>query len=299
MKLRAASRSIFSSARTIIPPTNSKRLLDRSNSSSTSTVIESSSSSQNDDLLSFQRSIGSDYQAGEMPEFFKDIDWTVQAEELNTLQEQEDAQRWRLDYYEETIGSDEMADYLDYSLSELPSDKTMLKEVIEDTTPEAKKEKQVMPAIQYAEGTITSPAAPDPTKLQAAPRRRTQIRRIPILDCDIHPYQPVVKPATSPHAKLQPHHFPLLSRYDWRLSSPLPRRITRHTDILTPPSLRFPLSTGSTRQGNGKLVGVGLTPAEEAVRVGKVGSSDRWGWKVPVENSEKGEWLSHLHWRKG
>ncbi|GAA6019068.1 hypothetical protein JCM10207_006307 [Rhodosporidiobolus poonsookiae] len=104
----------------------------------------------------------------------------------------------------------------------------------------------------------------------------------------LSPYVPLPAPTASsctPSAPLEPHHSPLLSRHDWRLSSPL-RRFLRST----PPPLWSQEETATLPLGHGRLVGVGV----EAARIARKGTSreeEQWGWKVRVPaERERGEW---------
>lgn len=131
------------------------------------------------------------------------------------------------------------------------------------------------------------------------PKKRLALEpQIPTLrekqtDSIITPYQPFL-PLSTPR---QPHDFPLLSRSDWRLLSPvLPR--TRYGE---PPDLyERPLSDSAglfkvngdgllaNSAGHNKMIGVGLDPVREAARFfGTQG--EEWGWKeriVPVPGSD-------------
>lgn len=129
----------------------------------------------------------------------------------------------------------------------------------------------------------------------------------------IRPFVPFGFPTYDP---IQPHEIPLTSRNDWRLSSPLTRL---HRDLkvkpppprlsifskfkdppIVPPSLWFarPGYPNSALQGMNRLVGVGLEPSEEGNRWAKE-SHEKWGWRTPVPDSEKGEWIALDEWRKG
>lgn len=109
--------------------------------------------------------------------------------------------------------------------------------------------------------------------------------RVQQTDSRITPYQPFLALSTPP----QPHDFPLLSRSDWRLLSPvLPR-----TQLDEPPDLYEPLSDpaglfktdGSqlltTSAGHNKMIGVGLDPFREAARYFGTEGED-WGWKKRI-----------------
>jgi hypothetical protein len=104
----------------------------------------------------------------------------------------------------------------------------------------------------------------------------------PLFPCPVHP---------SP----QPHELPLVSRSDWRLSSPL-RRYLRSN----PPSLYSRLENDTKAQGHNRFVGVGV----ETCRISKshrsrdVEGSEPWGWKTKVKESERGGWASADLYRK-
>ncbi|GAA5871027.1 hypothetical protein JCM8547_005335 [Rhodosporidiobolus lusitaniae] len=84
---------------------------------------------------------------------------------------------------------------------------------------------------------------------------------------------------------IEPHHHPLLTRTDWRLSSPLRRYLRTH-----PPPLFSLSETATMPLGHGRLVGVGT----DAARIGRKGVSrgeEQWGWKVKVPaEREMGGW---------
>ena len=138
-------------------------------------------------------------------------------------------------------------------------------------------------------------------------------RKVSKLVTPIRPFVPFGFPTYDP---IQPHEIPLTSRNDWRLSSPLTRL---HRDLkvkppppklsilskfkdppIVPPSLWFARAgfPNSALQGMNRLVGVGLEPSEEGNRWAK-DSHEKWGWKTPVPESEKGEWIALDEWRKG
>lgn len=101
-----------------------------------------------------------------------------------------------------------------------------------------------------------------------------------------HPLPPAESEAESqsdPHPLPQPHHLPLLSRTDWRLSSPARLKLHR-----SHPLPLWSLRETSTRTGGqNRLVGVGPSPA----RVGRFRKGEEaWGWKGKVPEGEKGTW---------
>ncbi|GAA5936152.1 hypothetical protein JCM10213_004695 [Rhodosporidiobolus nylandii] len=99
------------------------------------------------------------------------------------------------------------------------------------------------------------------------------------------PYMPLSLPTPSPpSAPVEPHHTPLLTRQDWRLSSPL-RRFVR----TSPPPLFSTEETATMPLGHGQLVGVG-TGAARIARRGTSRTEEQWGWKVRVPEKEKGGW---------
>ena len=103
----------------------------------------------------------------------------------------------------------------------------------------------------------------------------------------IRPFVPTPRPA-DPDEPLQPHHFPLTSRHDWRLSSPL--RKPSRTRPAFPPSLwqAGPLAL----QGHNRFVGVGVEAGRSARGWAAMRREEAWGWKVKVPESERGEWSS-------
>ncbi|KAM0747776.1 P-loop containing nucleoside triphosphate hydrolase protein [Meredithblackwellia eburnea MCA 4105] len=103
-------------------------------------------------------------------------------------------------------------------------------------------------------------------------------------EATISPYRPPARPSTP----RQPHDFPLLSRNDWRLSSPLP---LPRPSLWEPPNLLQAARSNQVPTGVNKLVGVGLDPGAETRRYSST-KDERWGWKVRVPESEKGGWLS-------
>lgn len=122
----------------------------------------------------------------------------------------------------------------------------------------------------------------------------------------VEPFVPFGVPTRHP---IQPHEIPLLDRYDWRLSSPLhqlPRyskpKFVEGSNIQAPRyppvlSLNRPGSDWPNRQGNNKLIGVGLEPANEGVRSGRFQAHEKWGWKVPVGDEMKSTWIALDTWR--
>ncbi|SCV68045.1 BQ2448_166 [Microbotryum intermedium] len=96
----------------------------------------------------------------------------------------------------------------------------------------------------------------------------------------IIPYTP---PSNVPSS--DPSSRPLLSRYDWRLSSPLPPHSP--TPGLAPPPLDVPAS--NLQQGTNKLIGVGQVPYFSGRRIKDV---EGWGWKTKLPHGEKGTWIN-------
>ncbi|GAA5962773.1 hypothetical protein JCM21900_006498 [Sporobolomyces salmonicolor] len=156
----------------------------------------------------------------------------------------------------------------------------------------------------------TSSPSPSPTSLPSSltvvsqprlPRRTSAARPQHFLQSSqrlaadtISPYLPPLSKETyASHGPAQPHELPLLSRSDWRLSSPLRRQIRS-----TPPPLWSRTETDTKSQGHNRLVGVG----PGAARVGRgqhaVEGEERWGWKTKVMGAEKGEWKDADTYRK-
>ena len=97
------------------------------------------------------------------------------------------------------------------------------------------------------------------------------------------------------HPSPQPHELPLVSRSDWRLSSPL-RKYLRSS----PPSLYSRAENDTKSQGHNRLVGIGLETSRIArsYKSRDVEGAEPWGWKVKVKESEKGTWTSADQYRK-
>lgn len=151
----------------------------------------------------------------------------------------------------------------------------------------AEVEKKVRPTRTAREPGTSSRPAP----VEYFHEEDTQLRlgRAPPADSPIKPYRPL-----TPRASPQPHDSPLLSRYDWRLSSPLSPG--RNRTSFDPPNLyRAPKLT---KQGHNRLLGVGLEAAMEARRWSGV-SEEQWGWKTTVPSGEKGKWASCDAYRVG
>lgn len=116
------------------------------------------------------------------------------------------------------------------------------------------------------------------------PRSRISTETTLNLDSPIQPYRPVLSVYRSPSDLLQPHERPVLSRFDWRLSAPVPLNPRG-----SPPS--YYRKTDLVKQGSNRLVGVGLDAAREAFRR-EATEDEPWGWKVPVPPNQKGTWPS-------
>lgn len=132
---------------------------------------------------------------------------------------------------------------------------------------------------------------PRPPRLKNALPRLDPVVRL--THASLEPYlPPPLSSAPSlpspPSHYLEPHFTPLLSRQDWRLSSPL-RRFLR----TSPPPLFSLSETDTMPLGHGRLVGVGVQAARSARR-GLIGKEARgeegWGWKVRVPEGERGKW---------
>ncbi|BGP21149.1 DNA helicase [Rhodotorula toruloides] len=88
------------------------------------------------------------------------------------------------------------------------------------------------------------------------------------------------------HPVPQPHHYPLHSRRDWRLSSP----VRRFVDF-TPPSLYSVKDTSTFLQGHNRLIGVGMEAANmHNEREVKFKWRERWAFRSSTLNEFKGEW---------
>ncbi|BGP44197.1 hypothetical protein JCM10450v2_000006 [Rhodotorula kratochvilovae] len=133
------------------------------------------------------------------------------------------------------------------------------------------------------------PSAPRPSPF-AVPRTPTPRRRaLPLRLEPVPRADPALIAPYLPHISLSPTSSspaaqPLLSRHDWRLSSPL-RRFVRSS----PPPLFSRAETDTRALGHNKLLGVGV----DAARIGKhalVRGEEQWGWKVRVPETERGKW---------
>lgn len=102
------------------------------------------------------------------------------------------------------------------------------------------------------------------------------------------PIKPYYPPPIAKSSRPQTHHLPLLSRDDWRLSSPI--RYPRPTPRKRPPSLGVPVDM--TRQGHNKLIGVGVESAKIGLWSSEMAAQEQWGWKVKVPESERGTWIA-------
>ncbi|KDE03496.1 hypothetical protein MVLG_06009 [Microbotryum lychnidis-dioicae p1A1 Lamole] len=131
------------------------------------------------------------------------------------------------------------------------------------------------------------PASTRAPMVKAIPAIITPTKRLPPLgkarDLNPSPRPIGILPYTPPSnvSPTDPSSRPLLSRYDWRLSSPLPRP----SPSLIPPPLDIP--TSNLQQGANKLVGVGQAPYFSGRRIKDV---EGWGWKGRVPQGEKGTW---------
>lgn len=109
----------------------------------------------------------------------------------------------------------------------------------------------------------------------------------------------MVDPIAQPLARIEAGKGQLLSKYDWRLSSPLIRRRSSER----PPDLKQAMSSTTAWSGFNRLVGVGLAPALESRRSkrpppppakGKAKAvtveEESWGWKTAVPPSENQPW---------
>ncbi|GAA6064109.1 hypothetical protein JCM10212_002486 [Sporobolomyces blumeae] len=140
--------------------------------------------------------------------------------------------------------------------------------------------------------------APPPFRTTASPRLEPNL---PMPQNAISPYvasvPSLVPYAPSIHPSPQPHEVPLVSRTDWRLSSPL-RKFIRSS----PSSLYARTEETSTKAlGHNRLVGVGVETGRIALGPKARGAADQsetWGWKVKVPESEKGTWIAADLYRK-
>lgn len=130
--------------------------------------------------------------------------------------------------------------------------------------------------------------------LRRPPPKRRSMRLSPIPTTEsatqIRPYLPPSLPplheATPAEPLPQPHHYPLHSRHDWRLSSPL----RRYVDA-TPPSLHSAKDTNTLSQGHNRLVGVGIEAANvHNEKEEKFRWRERWGFKRPASSEFRGDW---------
>ncbi|GAA5912503.1 hypothetical protein JCM8208_006619 [Rhodotorula glutinis] len=128
------------------------------------------------------------------------------------------------------------------------------------------------------------------------PRRRSAPLRLePVERTDpslIAPYLPTSLPSTSHDPFPSPASEPLVTRHDWRLSSPLRRYLRR-----TPPPLFSRTETDTIALGHNRLVGVGVDAARIA-KYAQVRTEEQWGWKVRVPESERGGWPDAELYRK-
>lgn len=133
---------------------------------------------------------------------------------------------------------------------------------------------------------------PAPSRLSRAARSSTA----PKSTSPIRPYLPLsTAPLTETHAR------PLLSRTDWRLSSPISAhpRSSRPSRFRGPPPLTRSTIQANLKQGHNKLVGVGVEPARVGWWNATMSKEEQWGWKVRIPTSEKGAWSAgELYIRK-
>jgi len=128
------------------------------------------------------------------------------------------------------------------------------------------------------------------------PRRRTAPLRLePVQRTDpslVAPYLPSPLASTSHDPFPSPASDPLVTRHDWRLSSPLRRYLRR-----TPPPLFSRTETDTVSLGHNRLVGVGVDAARIA-KFAQTRAEEQWGWKVRVPESERGKWPDADAYRK-
>lgn len=284
------ARSIYA-AKSSKPQTKARRALDRSTSHAAVSAASSALLSPEDlafvDTVQFAGSheafIGSEGLR------LEDIEWIKRADDLDEI-EREDARRWRAEALEEAspegpIVSDEYAHFhFDEHVPLASAIPTARQSAPNKATRKPRPERDtVVPVVEQASSLEQ--------ELKLFPPSRSLL---PLRDphCEIFPYIPSPPPV---HGPPQPHHFQLLSRYDWRLSSPLARR---RANLLEPPPLSYFPRGGNTLLGYNKLVGVGREPAAEATRQDLLGISDRWGWKLPVPETTRGSWADLTTWSR-
>lgn len=135
-------------------------------------------------------------------------------------------------------------------------------------------------------------------RVRRRPRGQLRLESVDLIPPNsIAPYIVPAPPAVScpVHPSPQPHEVPLVSRSDWRLSSPL-RRYLRSD----PPSLYSRMENDTKAQGHNRLVGIGVEPGRTArgPNSREVEGSEPWGWKIKVKESERGSWPAADTYRK-
>ncbi|GAA6053563.1 hypothetical protein JCM3770_005196 [Rhodotorula araucariae] len=140
----------------------------------------------------------------------------------------------------------------------------------------------VAPAVAPS---VASPSPSAPAPRAPTPRRRARPLRLePVPHVDPAVIAPYLPPPSFSTTSVAPAAQPLVSRHDWRLSSPLRRYVRK-----SPPPLFSRAETDTRTIGHNKLVGVGV----DAARIGKpalVRGEEQWGWKVRVPEAERGTW---------
>ncbi|GAA5947595.1 hypothetical protein JCM3775_000127 [Rhodotorula graminis] len=148
-------------------------------------------------------------------------------------------------------------------------------------------------ATTEARAPATNPFAVTRT---TTPRRRpAPLRFEPVERTDpslIAPYLPPPLSSTSLDPFPSPASDPLVTRHDWRLSSPLRRYLRR-----SPPPLFSRTETDTVSLGHNRLVGVGVDAARIA-KYAQVRTEEQWGWKVRVPEAERGGWPDAEVYRK-
>lgn len=156
------------------------------------------------------------------------------------------------------------------------------------------------PPVKIAATQSTTPMTDRPaaTSTRPAPQALPPVEglirsRMDLTVSPIAPYRPPTP--SSSKRKPRPDELPLLSRADWRLSSPIRRPPS--TVRSRPPSLWKPEDT--SRQGHNKLVGVGVDCSKVGIWNRQMETEEQWGWKVKVPKGEKGAWpAADVHRRR-
>ncbi|BGO88406.1 hypothetical protein JCM10020v2_000021 [Rhodotorula toruloides] len=155
---------------------------------------------------------------------------------------------------------------------------------------------------EFVDGRPLPRRLPDlvPALLRPPAKRRNHLRLAPAPKLEtatqLRPYLPPlpVHDATPAHPVPQPHHYPLHSRYDWRLSSPVRQFVDS-----TPPSLYSVKDTSTFAQGHNRLVGVGIEAANiDKEKDDRFKWRERWGFKSHAPKEFRCEWAEAEVYRK-